>query len=141
MEILIVVIAIVVLAAGAVASAGAFGGMATEPVRDTYAPELPGDRPVEADDLHAVRFGVSARGYDMEQVDAVMARMAAQLRERGVDAGVAGEPEQLIDEPVEAKTARPATRRTQQDPAARARAWRGRDVDPEAEADEWRPRD
>lgn len=79
MEILIVVVAIVVLAAGAVASAGAFGGMPAEPVRDTYAPALPDGRPVRGDDLDGVRFGVSARGYDMEQVDALMTRMAQQL--------------------------------------------------------------
>ena len=43
---------------------------------------LPEDRPVRADDVRQVRFDLAFRGYRMEQVDAVLDRLATELAER-----------------------------------------------------------
>ncbi len=37
---------------------------------------------VAADDLERVRFGMALRGYRMAEVDALLDRLAAELRER-----------------------------------------------------------
>ncbi|GAB3698675.1 DivIVA domain-containing protein [Mariniluteicoccus flavus] len=152
MEIMIVVVAVLVLGAAAVASAGALGQMKSEPVRDTYAPALPADRAIAADDLRDVRFGVATRGYDMEEVDAVMARMARELDGRGRESAETGEvvtPEPAKDPQVEEIDARPLepTRRTRTEPTVteKASAWRGREKRPAGdaeaadEAEAWRP--
>jgi DivIVA domain-containing protein len=38
--------------------------------------------PVRADDVQQVRFGLALRGYRMSEVDAVLARLAAELADR-----------------------------------------------------------
>ena len=43
--------------------------------------QLP-DGPVTADDVEAVRFSTAVRGYRMDEVDAVLARLAAELADR-----------------------------------------------------------
>ncbi len=66
---------------------------------------LPAAGPVRAEHLEQVRFGMVVRGYRMAEVDAVLDRVAAELRERderlaaledevgrGRDAAEAGEP-------------------------------------------------
>ena len=60
--------------------------MAQEPVRDTYAMTV-SDDPLAGDDVRGLRFGVALRGYAMDQVDAVLDRLAAELDAR--DAQVA----------------------------------------------------
>lgn len=40
--------------------------------------DLP-DRPLRADDVRRVRFGVTLRGYRMSEVDLLLERLAAQL--------------------------------------------------------------
>ncbi|MPZ59952.1 MAG: DivIVA domain-containing protein [Propionibacteriales bacterium] len=40
---------------------------------------LPADRPLTGQDLREVRFGVGLRGYRMDEVDALIARLAAEL--------------------------------------------------------------
>lgn len=82
MELVIVIVAVVVLGLAAMVAAGKFGEMKAEPVRDVYQPPVPADRELDADDLEQVRFGVQARGYDMAEVDDLMARMARELDER-----------------------------------------------------------
>ena len=37
------------------------------------------DRPLHADDVRRVRFGVTLRGYRMSEVDLLLERLAAQL--------------------------------------------------------------
>lgn len=44
--------------------------------------DLPADGPVRADDLEHVRFGMALRGYRMDEVDALLDRLAGELRER-----------------------------------------------------------
>lgn len=82
MELVIVIVAVVVLGLAAMVAAGKFGEMKAEPVRDVYEPPIPADGELRADDLEGVRFGVQARGYDMAEVDDLMARMARELDER-----------------------------------------------------------
>ena len=40
------------------------------------------DRAMDADDVATVRFSMALRGYRMDEVDAVLARLAAELAER-----------------------------------------------------------
>lgn len=75
MELIIVLVAIVVLGLGAMVAAGAFGGMQSEPVRDNETMVLP-SAPVTGDELRAVRFDVTPRGYSMAEVDALLGRLA-----------------------------------------------------------------
>ena len=49
---------------------------------DAVPPGLPQDRPVRARDVEAVRFDRALRGYRMDQVDAVLDRLAAELAAR-----------------------------------------------------------
>lgn len=167
MQIMIVIVAVLILGAGAIAAAGGLGGMPEEPGRDGTAPTLPKAGPVRGADLENARFAVRARGYDMEQVDALVARLALEIdvRDRAMaEAGVrypAPEAEPELEDPkaraevddedevIEAvPVARPVT-----DPKERAAAWRGRTTtdkqdagdekadDPEAwRPREWRPR-
>jgi DivIVA domain-containing protein len=58
------------------------GEILVDAPRDRAEPELPADGPVGADDLERVRFGMALRGYRMDEVDALLDRLAAELRER-----------------------------------------------------------
>jgi DivIVA domain-containing protein len=40
---------------------------------------VPADGPLTAHDLRTVRFGTALRGYRMSEVDALLARLAAEL--------------------------------------------------------------
>ena len=55
--------------------------MAEEPIYDTYRQDLP-DRPLAAEDLAALRFGVTIRGYAMGQVDDLLDRLAREIAAR-----------------------------------------------------------
>lgn len=74
-------IAVAVLGLAALVAVGRFGQMQAEPVRDTYRPPVP-EGELRADDLQGIRFGITPLGYDMAQVDEVMARMARELDAR-----------------------------------------------------------
>jgi DivIVA domain-containing protein len=43
---------------------------------------LPADRPLRSEDLSGVRFTTAARGYRMAEVDALLARLRAEMAER-----------------------------------------------------------
>ena len=81
MEWFIAALAIVVLGVAAIAAAGGMGEMSRDPIRDTYRQDLP-DRPLTADDLAALRFGVTLRGYSMGQVDDILDRLASEIAQR-----------------------------------------------------------
>lgn len=81
MEWFIAAVAVVALGVAAVVAAGGMGQMARDPVRDTYAATLP-DRPLSGGDLRELRFGVGLRGYAMDQVDALLDRLAAEVEAR-----------------------------------------------------------
>ena len=81
MEWFIAVIAVAALGVAAMAAAGGMGQMSREPVYDTYRQDLP-DRPLTAEDIRRLRFGIALRGYAMGQVDDVLDRLAAEIAER-----------------------------------------------------------
>ena len=78
----ILVVGVIVL--GLWAARGHLGQLGPQ-LPERPGPDLP-DGPVSAEDLRAVRFAVVTRGYDMEQVDAVLARLGEQLATTGPDA-------------------------------------------------------
>lgn len=84
MEWFIAAVAVVALGVAAVVAAGGGGSMAREPVRDTYAMTVSED-PLDSTAVRGLRFGVSLRGYAMDQVDAVLDRLAAELDARDAD--------------------------------------------------------
>jgi DivIVA domain-containing protein len=81
MEWFIAVIAVAALGVAAMAAAGGMGQMSREPVYDTYRQDLP-DRPLGAEDIRRLRFGIALRGYAMSQVDDVLDRLAAEIAAR-----------------------------------------------------------
>jgi DivIVA domain-containing protein len=81
MEWFVAVLAVVLLGAAAIAAAGGMGEMSRDPVRDVYRQDLP-DRPLTAEDLDGLRFGVTLRGYSMAQVDEILDRLGAEIAQR-----------------------------------------------------------
>lgn len=81
MEWAIAILVIAVLGGAAAVAAGGVGEMSREPVRDTYRQDLP-DRPLTGADLQELRFGITVRGYAMDQVDDVLARLSHEIAER-----------------------------------------------------------
>lgn len=71
------VVVILVIGAAALAAAGHGDGLAEEygDRPDVAVPE----GPLAADDVRAVRFTTAVRGYRMDEVDALLERLAAQL--------------------------------------------------------------
>ena len=84
MEWFIAAIAVAALGVAAMAAAGGMGQMSSEPVHDTYRQDLP-DRPLTAEDLRTLRFGVTLRGYAMAQVDDVLERLGREIAERDAE--------------------------------------------------------
>lgn len=78
----VAVLVVVVLGATAVLATGR-GGALAPPDQDEPGPGLPPpDRPLTAADLEGARFTTAVRGYRMSEVDALLARMAEELRSR-----------------------------------------------------------
>jgi DivIVA domain-containing protein len=82
MEWFIAVVVVAILGVAAMAAAGGMGEMAKEPVRDTFRQDLPTDRPLLAADIQSLRFGVTLRGYAMNQVDDLLDRLTREIAER-----------------------------------------------------------
>lgn len=76
------VLAVVVMGVTAVLATGRGGELA--PVeQEGDGPTLPPpDRPVTAADLEGARFTTAVRGYRMSEVDALLGRLAEELRSR-----------------------------------------------------------
>jgi DivIVA domain-containing protein len=81
MEWFIAAVAVVALGVAAVVASGGGGSMPKDPVRDTYAMAV-SDDPLDGGAVRSLRFGVALRGYAMDQVDAVLDRLAAELDAR-----------------------------------------------------------
>lgn len=113
MEWFIAVVAVLALGVAAVVAAGGGGQMAKDPVHDTYAARLP-DEPITGADLRTLRFGVGLRGYAMDQVDALLDRLAAEIDVRDAriaelsDAGPPGSEQDVPVGPRPAASAPPA---------------------------------
>ncbi|SDT24979.1 DivIVA domain-containing protein [Actinopolymorpha singaporensis] len=76
-----VVLVLVVLGSTAAVAVGRGGAMARA-YPDRREVRLPADRPVSASDLDDLRFSVVLRGYRMDEVDDVIARIGRDLAER-----------------------------------------------------------
>lgn len=95
MTLLVLLGVLAVLCVGVVVAAGRGDPLVEEePDRSPWGELPPGE--IRADDLRSLRFSLAFRGYRMDQVDAVIERLAAQLAERAAD------PPQLPAEPEEA---------------------------------------
>lgn len=109
MEWFIAVVIVAALGVAAIVAAGGLGSMDPEPTRDVFRQDLPADRPLAADDLRRLRFGVALRGYSMTQVDDVLARLGTEIAAR--DARLAELEAQLAEraasEPAPASSADP----------------------------------
>lgn len=81
MEWAVAVLVIAVLGVAAAVAAGGVGEMDPEAGSDTYRQDLP-DRPLTGADLQQVRFGVTFRGYSMEQVDELLTRLSHEIADR-----------------------------------------------------------
>jgi DivIVA domain-containing protein len=78
---------VAVLAIGALVILAVAGGAAMTPAYDDRREvRLPADRPLRAADLRATRFTMTLRGYRMSEVDALLARLAAEMDERAAPA-------------------------------------------------------
>jgi DivIVA domain-containing protein len=74
---------VTILGIGALVILAVARGAAMAPAYDDRREvRLPADRPLRADDLRATRFTMTVRGYRMSEVDALLARLAAELDER-----------------------------------------------------------
>jgi DivIVA domain-containing protein len=82
MEWFVAVVAVAALGVAAIVAAGGMGEMPRDPVRDTYRQDLPADRQLTAADLERLRFGITLRGYAMDQVDDVLDRLGHELADR-----------------------------------------------------------
>ena len=81
MEWAIAISVIVVLGAAAAIAAGGLGEMSSDPVRDGYRQDLP-EHALTPEDVQTLRFGVQLRGYAMDQVDDVLARLSHEIADR-----------------------------------------------------------
>jgi DivIVA domain-containing protein len=76
------VIVIVALTGGVVAVAVGRGGAMSEAYDDRPDAAVPSGRPLTSDDLRDVRFSTAVRGYRMDEVDALLARLRADMISR-----------------------------------------------------------
>jgi DivIVA domain-containing protein len=72
-------VVIVVLSGAVVAVAVGRGGAMSEVYDDRPDAALPSGRPLTSDDLRDVRFSTAVRGYRMDEVDALLARLRADM--------------------------------------------------------------
>jgi DivIVA domain-containing protein len=78
---LLAIVAILVIGALVVLAVARGAGMAPA-YDDRREVRLPVGRPLRAEDLRATRFTMTLRGYRMAEVDALIARLAAEMEER-----------------------------------------------------------
>ncbi|MFF7632648.1 DivIVA domain-containing protein [Kitasatospora sp. NPDC008050] len=98
----VIVVAMAVVVGGAALVALGGGGSLPEAVHDRIAARLPQERPLNRQDVDAIRLPMAVRGYRMDEVDDVLDRLGAELSYRdtriaeleaamaGLDAGHAG---------------------------------------------------
>lgn len=79
-----VIVLVVLIGAIAVVASGRGDTMA-DVYDDRPDVPVPAGRPLTADDLGAVRFNTGVRGYRMDEVDALLARLQAEMIEREGD--------------------------------------------------------
>ena len=100
-----VVVLVLVVGAVAVFVAGREDSMA-EAYEDRPDRTIPTGRPLTVEDLEQVRFSSALRGYRMDEVDALIDRIAADLMER--EQSAVAEQAAPVDEEAEEATNEPA---------------------------------
>lgn len=75
------VIAVAILGVAAIAATGRLGGMHHHVEPDTFRDSLP-ETPLTSADIAAARFGVTLRGYAVDQVDDLLDRLAREIHAR-----------------------------------------------------------
>ena len=70
---------VVVVMGGVVALAAGHGAPMADAYDDRPDSLVPGDRPLEGEDVRRVRFSLAFRGYRMSEVDALLDRLSRQL--------------------------------------------------------------
>jgi len=73
---------VILVVGGLVILAVARGAAMAPAADDRREVRLPADRPLRAEDLRTTRFTMALRGYRMPEVDALLARLAAEMEER-----------------------------------------------------------
>lgn len=81
MEWVFTALALAVVTAVAMVAVGRLGGLAPA-VPDRPDVRVPAGRPLGAADLREVQFSVAVRGYRMDEVDALLARLAEEMTAR-----------------------------------------------------------
>ena len=81
MTVFLVLLLLAVVAGVVAVATGRVGGGMGPVVGTSPHVGLP-EGPVQPEDVDAVRFSVGLRGYRMDEVDAVLARLREELRER-----------------------------------------------------------
>ncbi|AVH56682.1 MULTISPECIES: DivIVA domain-containing protein [Streptomyces] len=79
---LVVALAVVVAAVTLSVVGGGEGAPLPEAVPERLVDALPYDRPVNREDVEALRFPVVVRGYRMADVDDALGRLGAEIAER-----------------------------------------------------------
>jgi len=96
MEWFLAILAVGVIAIAVVASTGRLGGFGRNTDAERVPLNLPPDGPLTRDDIDGLKFAVVARGYAMDQVDAVLDRLASQVSPApaslgGAETGIMGD--------------------------------------------------
>lgn len=99
-----VLILVLVIGAIGVLVVGRWGTM-SEVYDDRPDLTIPGGRPLTAEDIRSVRLTTGLRGYRMDEVDTLLDRIEADLRER--DTAQTPEPELPGPEPSESEPSEP----------------------------------
>ena len=73
---------VILVVGGLVVLAVARGAAMAPAVDDRREVRLPAGRPLRAEDIRGTRFTMTLRGYRMAEVDALLARLAAEMEER-----------------------------------------------------------
>ena len=83
---------LIVIAMGGVAMLAAGHGEPMAPAYDDRPDaRVPADRALAGEDLRTVRFSLALRGYRMSEVDALLARLAAQMEADQASGPVSGD--------------------------------------------------
>lgn len=78
------VMAVLILGLAAIAATGRMGGMHHHVEPDVFRGTLP-PTPLTGEDVAAVRFGVTLRGYAPDQVDDLLERLAREIHVRDLE--------------------------------------------------------
>ncbi|MGJ3507475.1 DivIVA domain-containing protein [Enemella sp. A6] len=81
---ILTVVAVLILGVAAIAATGRLGGMHQHVETDTFRQTLPAV-PLTAEDVAKVRFGVTLRGYAVDQVDDLLDRLAREIHVRDLE--------------------------------------------------------